>query len=174
MSRAALRCAGTRGPWYCIRVDWLRQAWPGVVGFLLSPATLIGLTVFSLVACVASLLCASWAVRRLPVDYLLRDPGLDRPRTSGGLLLRVLRNVVGLVLLILGLLMLVLPGQGVLTILAALSLMDFRGKRRLEARLMLSPRVFLLINRFRLRGGEPALLSPGPSHADGSGGRGPS
>ena len=157
-----------------MRVDWLRQAWPGLVGFLLSPSTLIGLTVFSLVACVASLLCASWAVRHLPVDYLLSDHALDRPRTAGGLLLRVLRNGVGLVLFMLGLLMLVLPGQGVLTILASLSLMDFRGKRRLEARLMLSPRVFVLINRFRSRAGVPPLLSPGPGHSDGAGGRGPS
>ncbi len=143
-------------------MEWLHRAWPALVGFLLSPATLIGLTAFSLVACVVSLLCASWAVRRLPVDYLLSGHVFERPRTAFAALLRVLRNGVGLVLLLLGLLMLVLPGQGVLTILAALSLMDFRGKRRLEARLMLSPRVFALINRFRRRGGQPPLLSPKP------------
>jgi hypothetical protein len=155
-------------------VEWLHRSWPTLVGFLLAPATLIALTVFSLVACVVSLLCASWAVRRLPVDYLLSDHVLDRPRSATGVLLRVLRNGVGVLLLILGLLMLVLPGQGVLTILAGLSLMDFRGKRRLECRLMLSPRVFALINRFRSRAGQPRLLSPGPSLSDGPRPPGPS
>jgi hypothetical protein len=132
------------------------------LGFLLAPGTLIGLTLLSVVTCVVSLVCASWALRRLPVDYLLIDPG-QAPR--GGAL-RLLRNFVGLILLLLGVAMLVLPGQGLLTILAALSLMDFPGKRRLESRLMLQPRVFAAINRFRMRSGQPRLLSPGPSRLD--------
>lgn len=146
-------------------MEWLERTWPVLVGFLLSPRVLIGLTLFSIVTCVASLLGTSWLVRRLPVDYLLADP--DRARTPGssGAVL-VLRNALGVVLLVLGGLMLVLPGQGLLTILAALSVMDFRGKRRLERRLMSRPRLFALINRFRLRAGAPRLLSPGPSRSE--------
>lgn len=147
----------------------MHRIWPTLVEFLLSPTTLIVLTLFSIVACVVSLLCASWAVRRLPVDYLLQDHLLDRARSPGAVLLRAVRNGAGAVLLILGLLMLVLPGQGVLTVLAGLSLMDFRGKRRLECRLMLAPRVFALINRVRLRAGKPRLLSPGPNRAESTG-----
>jgi hypothetical protein len=140
-------------------VEWLQRAWTALAGFLLAPGTLIGLTLLSVVTCVVSLLCASWALRRLPVDYLLVAPE-QTPRSG---LLLVLRNGVGLLLLVLGVAMLVLPGQGLLTILAALSLMDFRGKRRIECRLMSRPRVFAAINRFRLRSGQPRLLSPGPS-----------
>lgn len=143
-------------------VEWLERAWTAVAGFLLAPGTLIGLTLLSILTCVVSLFCASWALRRLPVDYLL----IDRAQTPRSGLLQLLRNAVGLVLLLLGVAMLVLPGQGLLTILAALSLMDFRGKRRLECRLMLQPRVFAAINRFRLRSGQPRLLSPGPSRLD--------
>jgi putative transmembrane protein PGPGW len=143
-------------------VEWLRRAWTALGGFLLAPGTLIGLTLLSIVTCVVSLVCASWALRRLPVDYLLIAP--EQPPRSG--LLHVLRNGAGLILLLLGVAMLVLPGQGLLTILAALSLMDFRGKRRLECRLMLRPRVFAAINRFRLRSGHPRLLSPGPSRLE--------
>lgn len=143
-------------------VEWLQRAWTALAGFLLAPGTLVGLTVLSIVTCVVSLWCASWALRRLPVDYLLIDPG-QMPRSG---LLQLLRNAVGLILLLLGVAMLVLPGQGLLTMLAALSLMDFRGKRRLECRLMLQPRVFAAINRFRLRSGQPRLLSPGPSRLD--------
>src|SRR5688572_3308752 len=100
-------------------VEWLERAWTAVAGFLLAPGTLIGLTLLSILTCVVSLLCASWALRRLPVDYLLIDPA-QAPRSG---LLQLLRNAVGLILLLLGVAMLVLPGQGLLTILAALSLM---------------------------------------------------
>jgi hypothetical protein len=146
-------------------VEWLERTFPALIGFLLSPATVIGLTVFSVVTCVASLVGTSWVVRRLPVDYLLSDHERVHSPGASGLAL-VLRNALGVVLLVLGALMLVLPGQGLLTILAAISLMDFRGKRRLERRLMVRPKVLSLINRFRLRAGEPRLLSPDPSHSE--------
>jgi putative transmembrane protein PGPGW len=141
-------------------VEWLRlEDAPGWVRFLLSPAVLFALTVFSALTFVVSLVGASWAVRRLPEDYLLHDPGkaLGGGAISPGV---VLRNGVGAILLALGILMLVLPGQGLLTILAALGLMDFRGKRRCEHWLMLQPSVLSAINRLRHRSGRPPLLSP--------------
>jgi hypothetical protein len=144
-------------------VEWSQRAWSVLVDFLLAPGTLLGLTLLSVITCVVSVVAASWALRRLPVDYLLLDAG-QAPR--GGLL-QLLRNVVGAVLLLLGVAMLVLPGQGLLTIIAALSLMDFRGKRRLEQRLMLQPRVFAAINRYRLRSGHPRLLAPEPDAVEG-------
>lgn len=145
-------------------VEWLQGTWPALVAFLLAPATLVVLTSFSLVTCLVSLFGVSWVLRRLPVDYLMTAPG--RPSTRRGQWWRALRNLVGVVLLLLGVLMLVLPGQGLLTILAALSLMDFQGKRRLECRLMSIPRVLSAINRFRLRSGQPRLLSPAPHRLD--------
>ena len=42
-----------------------------------------------------------------------------------------LRNAVGLVLVTAGLAMLVLPGQGIITLLVGIILMDFPGKHRL-------------------------------------------
>lgn len=145
------------------RVEWFQRAWSALVDFLLSPATLVGLTAFSVLTCIVSVVCASWALRRLPVDYLLHE----RARAPRRVLVQLLRNAVGLVVLLLGVAMLVLPGQGILTIIAALSLMDFRGKRRVERRLMLRPPVFAAINRFRSRAGQPSLLSPRASVPDG-------
>ena len=146
--------------------EWLERTWPGLVAFLRAPTTIIGLVAFSVACFVASVLCATWVVRRLPVDYLLCEP-TRRRRRGWSVVVWVLRNLLGLVLLVLGALMLVLPGQGVLTIVAALGLMDFRSKERLERWLMLRPRVFVVINRLRLRVGHPPLLSPGPSRLDG-------
>lgn len=136
------------------------RSWSALVDVLLAPTTLLGLTLLSLVSFLASLIGATWALRRLPVDYLLSEPEHYPLALTPTL---VLKNLVGFVLFVLGVIMLVLPGQGLLTIIAALALMDFPGKRRLERRLMLRPRVFSAINRLRLRAGQPRLLSPDPS-----------
>ena len=47
--------------------------------------------------------------------------------------------------------MLVLPGQGILSILIGLSLLEFPGKRRFEAKLVGQPKVFQAINALRKR-----------------------
>ena len=144
---------------------WLERVWSTLITFL-SPPLLLGLSITSVVTCVVSLIVASWAVQRLPEDYLLHDA--DRAwkpgRQSVGL---IARNLAGGVLVALGILMLLLPGQGVLTILAGLALMDFRGKRRLEHWLMLRPTVFAAINRLRARAGRPRLASPVACSGDG-------
>lgn len=125
----------------------------------ISAQLMAGVTVASGGLCVLSLIVASWAVKRLPSDYLVRDlaPASQRPAAR---LLRIARNVVGVVLAVAGLMMLVLPGQGLLTLLAAVSMMDFPGKRRFERRLLSTPRVLDVLNRWRRRTGHPPLISP--------------
>jgi hypothetical protein len=142
-------------------MEWLERSLPAVVSFLFAPTTVIALSLFSLACFVASVVVASWAVRRLPADYLLHEHD-GREHRMGGRVGFVLRNILGAVLLVLGLLMLVLPGQGLLTIVAALAVMSFRSKRRLEHWLLLRPQLFALVNHLRRRGGRPPLLSPEP------------
>jgi hypothetical protein len=149
-------------------VPWLERAWRTLEAFL-SPALVIGLSAFSIVTCVVSVVVASWAVRRLPEDYLLHEPELARG-SKGPSLALIARNLAGGLLVVLGLVLIPLPGQGVLTILAGLALMDFRGKRRVERWLMLRPAVFAAINHSRVRGGHPRLVLPAPRAAgDGHG-----
>ena len=126
-------------------MEGLERSWSALAAFLFAPTTVIALSSFSLLCFLASVIVASWAVCRLPVDYLLREPD-GSGHLAGGHLGFVLRNLLGAVLLVLGVLMLVLPGQGVLTIVAALAVMSFRSKRRLEHWLLLRPRVFALVN----------------------------
>ena len=56
--------------------------------------------------------------------------------------------------------MLVLPGQGVLTILIGLTLLDFPGKRRLEIWIIQRRSIRLGIDRVRKRAGRPSLILP--------------
>ena len=67
----------------------------------------------------------------------------------------VIRNVLGWVFVVAGIAMLVLPGQGLLSIIAGLVLIDFPGKHRLERRLLASHVVRDAMNWLRRRAGRP-------------------
>ncbi|MBN1607590.1 MAG: hypothetical protein JW940_13215 [Polyangiaceae bacterium] len=119
--------------------------------------------VVSLALLVGSALAVPWLARRLPADYLLVT---RRPAPSAGaahpyrLLLRVTKNLLGAVLLLLGVAMLVLPGQGLLTMALGLVLLDFPGRRKaVRAVLGLAP-VLGGLNRLRNRAGLPPLETP--------------
>jgi hypothetical protein len=70
----------------------------------------------------------------------------------------VAKNIAGLVLVIAGIIMLVGPGQGILTILIGLILMDIPGKRPLEARLIKRPVILAAVNNFRAKYHKPPLV----------------
>ena len=125
----------------------------------------------SIVMFVASLVALPLIVVRIPADYFARDPrsGSRRSGQSTGphLLGRLGKNLLGIVLVLAGVGMLVLPGQGILTILIGLMLMDFPGKRALEQRLVQQPSVLRAINWMRAKAHRPPLeiprSSPSPS-----------
>lgn len=98
----------------------------------------------------------------LPATYF-RDGGQPRPLPRGrgaGLIGRVFRNVLGLALIILGFLLSLpaVPGQGVLTMLIGLMLVDFPGKRRLEQKIVARPGVLEAMNRARAWLRRPPLV----------------
>jgi hypothetical protein len=118
----------------------------------------------SLLSAIATLLAMPWVVTRLPEDYF-NHPERERWRQSKSepvvaLLLGLLKNAVGALLLALGIVMLFTPGQGLLTILAGLLLMNFPGKYRLERWLVQRPGVLRSLNWLRTRRGKtPFRLS---------------
>jgi hypothetical protein len=81
-----------------------------------------------------------------------------RPVLRSSLL--IAKNVLGIVLVIAGVLMLLVPGQGLLTIVAGLILLDFPGKFDLERRLATQRHVWRSINWLRKRFGRTALQRP--------------
>jgi hypothetical protein len=119
------------------------------------------LVVASVVGFVGSLIAIPVILVRLPPDYF--DTRVERRWLSGHhpvlrAAMMVLKNIAGLVLLFAGIAMLVLPGQGVLTILIGISLIDFPGKHRLEARIVRQPMILRGINSVRQRFGRPPLV----------------
>jgi UPF0716 family protein affecting phage T7 exclusion len=73
---------------------------------------------------------------------------------------RLSKNLLGILIVLVGVAMLLLPGQGILTILIGLMLLDFPGKQRLERRLVQQPSVWRAINWMRAKAHQPALELP--------------
>jgi hypothetical protein len=134
-------------------------AWIADNGTLLGALGLVG--VVSLIATVALL---PFLVVRIPEDYFLHrhrrhDYARDRhPLIHHGIV--VLKNALGLTLILAGIAMLVLPGQGLLTLLIGLMLTDFPGKYRLEKRIVGQPGVLRAVNWLRQRAGHAPVLAP--------------
>jgi Na+/H+ antiporter NhaD/arsenite permease-like protein len=120
--------------------------------WLSQPAVEWGLGIFSVLAVLASLVLVPRFLARLPRDYLSHDESSDRH----SLPLRILRNLLGVVLVLLGIAMLLLPGQGLLTLLVGVLLVDFPGKHALVVRGLRRPKVLALVNKLRAhRGAQP-------------------
>lgn len=126
-----------------------------------STETLIWLTALSIVLFVGTLIAIPFILVRLSADYF--DVRVPRPwmqnhhpvlRVAG----HIVKNVLGAVFVFAGLLMLFLPGQGVLTMLIGISMLDFPGKRKIEAKLIGQPTVLGVINNMRKKCGKPPLV----------------
>lgn len=121
-----------------------------------------GVSLF-LVTIIGSLLVAGFLLVKLPATYFQefhsRDVWVDRHRVLR-LTARVGRNVLGAMLIVVGMILALpgVPGQGLLTILIGLMLLDLPGKRRLERRIIGRPRILRTTNRLRKRFGSPPLV----------------
>lgn len=119
------------------------------------------LSVISLITFVGSLLALPWLVGMIPEDYFLhqrRQPAnLKQHHPIVRLLLLIGKNLLGLLLFCGGLLMLFLPGQGLLTIAVGLLLMDYPGKYSLERRIVAYPSILKGINWLRTKGGHSQI-----------------
>lgn len=124
----------------------------------------VGLGMASAVMFVGSLVLIPILVIRMRADYFIDKRGGTTALAQSHPVLRwsvlVVKNVLGLLLLALGVAMLLGPGQGVLTILLSFSLLNFPGKRRLEIRLLRLPGLLSAINRVRHRAGRDPVLLP--------------
>jgi len=131
------------------------------VSFPLSAGTLLlGLAVW-LAATVATLAVAALIIVRLPPTYFAEDDAHHAARVAPWRSPRALaQNLFGFVLVIVGLVMSIpgIPGQGLLTVLIGLMLLDFPGRRRLEKALARRPSILATMNRIRARFGHPPLL----------------
>jgi hypothetical protein len=110
-------------------------------------------------------LVVGWLIVRLPRDYFTARQRPESQSGDGHSRLRpalvMAKNLLGIVLILAGLIMLLVPGQGLLTVAAGLVLVDFPGKYRLERWVATRPAVWTAINWVRRRAGREPLERPG-------------
>jgi hypothetical protein len=126
--------------------------------------TLVWLGVFSAVTFVGSLLLIPMLCVRMGEDYFMPHRDLQRTLEGRHPVIRwtglILKNLIGVLVILAGIAMLFLPGQGVLTIVIGIMLLNFPGKRRLELWMIRLPGVLRAINYLRARAKHPPLQLP--------------
>ena len=123
---------------------------------------LIGSAIF-IASFLFNLAIVSVILVKLPADHFSknrktefwsgRNPALNAAKVIGKNILGVFLVVLGIVLSLPG-----VPGQGLLTVLLGIMLLDFPGRERLEQKLLSKPSIVNTINRLRGRFGKPPLV----------------
>jgi hypothetical protein len=139
-------------------IDW-------ITGFLSSitlRGALLSILLFALTFA-ASLAIVSIVLVKLPATYFKKSHDRkilpDHPSVIRWLAI-VGKNLLGVVLVALGIVLSIpgVPGQGALTILLGIMLLDFPGKTRLEYWLVSRPKILRTINKLRHRFSKPELV----------------
>lgn len=132
---------------------WIQTIVLWVTSHLMEIAILSGITLIGSIVSIGAL------VIYLPTDYFTREKHVSvvgNPILR--ILLRILKNIFGVIALLIGFLMLIGPGQGVLTILVGVILCDFPRKRQVERKLIGRPALLNAANKFRARYNRPPIL----------------
>lgn len=123
---------------------------------------LVWIGIASLLIFLISLATLPWLVAQIPADYFChstRAPaGWNSRRPLGRILFLSLKNLLGFILVAGGVLMLFVPGQGLLTILMGCVLLDYPGKYALERKVISVPKILSALNWLRSKRNAPPLV----------------
>ena len=118
--------------------------------FLQNNQNLLYISRLSNIFFLLSLLGLSWLISIIPHNYFVDKKRVSLIKMKNPLMwlpIIIIKNSIGLVLILCGILMLILPGQGVLTIITGLIFLDYPGKFRFERSLV---RNKLILNSMRI------------------------
>ena len=112
---------------------------------------LVWLGTLSFIIFIFSLLSIKWLVALIPSDYFIKKNNSEFRSNYPifWLVSIIIKNLVGYTLIVGGILMLVLPGQGLLSIFVGLMLSNYPGKFYIERRFIAIPSVLKAINWLR-------------------------
>ena len=141
-------------------IDWLTRT---IQGWGLTWGQVLFGALFSAVTFLASIAVVTAVLVKLPANYFHSSHAREFLVSRHPVLRAVgifFKNLFGLVLVVFGAIMSLpgVPGQGLLTILLGVMLLDFPGKRALEGRIVGLPRVYGAVNALRARFGKPPLM----------------
>lgn len=127
-------------------------------------AVMWGLVALTILTVLASMVAVPIMLLWLPPDYFTHAKRpksfVDHKRGAMRIVLRVAKNVLGAVLILAGAAMLMLPGQGLLTLLVGFMLIDAPGKYRFEKWLVSRQKIRKSINWLRKKRGREPIQQP--------------
>lgn len=124
----------------------------------------------SFVIFLGSLIIVPFLVIRIPSDYFLdskpgegsgkrlKNPLIKIKNPFLRLTYKITKNAFGCIFILAGILMLVLPGQGILTIVIGIFLINFPGKKKFLVWLITRGKILRSINWLRNRSGRKPII----------------
>ncbi|MBC7900657.1 MAG: hypothetical protein H7070_11470 [Saprospiraceae bacterium] len=137
-------------------MEWLAEFWTSLTWARIA----LGL-VFLVVSFFLSTGLVAVVMVKIPANYFSSHYQQDFLPNSSWMTrwgVVVLKNLIGVILVVAGIIMLLGPGPGILTILIGSIMIDIPGKRPLEARLLNRPTVLAAANGLRAKYGKPPLI----------------
>jgi hypothetical protein len=123
---------------------------------------LMWLTITSIATFIGTITAVPWLIVRIPSHYFSHtrrvDKLWDHRHPAIRMMLIIGKNILGYILILAGIIMLVLPGQGLLTILIGVILVDIPGKYRFEKWVITRPPALRSVNWLRLRAKRAPLV----------------
>jgi hypothetical protein len=136
-------------------IEWLQN----------NETALLWLAATTIITFMATLIVVPILVVRIPPDYFSRRKRHRKLWANHHPLVRAMlligKNALGYILVVAGIIMLVLPGQGIFTILVGIMLLNFPGKYQLERWLATRRPVLRSINWLRQRARRAPLVPDG-------------
>ena len=144
-------------------MEWFEEIWQWLVQFWQSLTW--GKIVWGLALTVISIIASYGLIVvgmiKIPADYF-SSSYVKKVNPDQHFSLRwsatIIKNIVGIILIVAGIIMIFTPGPGVPTILLGLIMMDIPGKRPLEAKLIQRPMVLSAVNELRSKYNKPPLM----------------
>ena len=136
-------------------IEWLQN----------NETVLLWLAATTIITFMATLIVVPILVVRIPPDYFSRRKRHRKLWANHHPLVRAIlligKNALGYIFVVAGIIMLVLPGQGIFTILVGIMLLNFPGKYQLERWIATRRPVLRSINWLRQRAGRAPLIPDG-------------
>ena len=120
------------------------------------------LGLLSFIIFIFSLVTIKWLVALIPSDYFVsrKDTKFKSEYPFIWLISMIIKNIIGYVLIIGGILMLLLPGQGLFTIFIGLMMSNYPGKYYIEKKFIAIPSILKTINWLRKQSNkEPIIIN---------------
>jgi hypothetical protein len=120
------------------------------------------LSLLSFFIFIFSLVSIKWLVALIPIDYFVykKNSKFKTKYPFTWLISMIIKNIIGYLLIVGGILMLVLPGQGLFTIFIGLMMSNYPGKYYIEKKIIAIPSILKTINWLRKQSNkEPIIIN---------------